>query len=268
MIHKYTDIHPDAKIAENVRIDAFTTIDADVEIGEGSWIGPNVTIHDGARIGKNVRIYSGAVISAAPQDLKYKGERTFAIIGDNSIIREGVTFNRGTTASGETRMGKDCLLMAYSHIAHDCVLGDHVIIANATLLAGHIFVDDWAILGGMCAIHQFVRIGKHVMLGGVSGVNKDIPPFSMSSRTPAYYFGLNIVGLRRRNYTSEQITVIKDMYEVLYSKSLSLSQATQEIASYFPPSSEKDELVKFLKGSEKGIIRPKAQADSEEEFLG
>lgn len=267
MIHKYTDIHPDAKIAENVTINAFTTIAGDVEIDEGCWIGPNVTIYDGARIGKNVRIYPGAVISAIPQDLKYKGERTYAIIGDNSIIREGATFNRGTAASGQTIMGKDCLLMAYSHIAHDCTLGNHVIIANATNLAGHVTVDDWAIVGGMCGVHQFVRIGKHAMVGAASGVGKDVPPFCLASRTPAFFYGLNVVGLRRRQYTSEQISVIKDMYEVLYSRSLSLNQAIDEISSYFNNTSEKEEMVAFLKKTERGIIRPRSQTDSDNDYF-
>jgi len=170
-------VHREAKIADNVVIDPFSTIYKDVEIGEGTWIGSNVTIMDGARIGKNCKIFPGSVISAPPQDLKYNGEKTETIIGNNTVIRECVTINRGTTDQWKTVIGSHCLLMAYVHVAHDCILGDYIILANSVQLAGHIEIEDYAIVGGISAVHQFVKIGRHSMVSGGSLVRKDIPPF-------------------------------------------------------------------------------------------
>ncbi|MFM6953398.1 MAG: acyl-ACP--UDP-N-acetylglucosamine O-acyltransferase, partial [Sphingobacteriaceae bacterium] len=184
MIQPLAYIHPQAKIAENVVIEPFVTIHKDVVIGEGTWIGSNVTIMNGARIGKNCRIFPGAVISAVPQDLKFGGEDTLVVIGDNTTIRECVTINRGTSDRKETRVGSNVLLMAYTHIAHDCVVGNNCILANGVQLAGHITVDDFAIIGGMTAVHQFVSIGAHVMVSGGSLVRKDVPPYTKAGREP------------------------------------------------------------------------------------
>jgi UDP-N-acetylglucosamine acyltransferase len=255
MIHQLTHIDPKAKIAANVSIDAFTSIHEDVEIGEGSWIGSNVTIYPGARIGKNVRIFPGAVISAIPQDLKFGGEMTTAEIGDNSTIRECVTINRGTSDKLKTVIGKNCLIMAYVHVAHDCFIGDHCILANSVQMAGHVTVGDFAIIGGSSAIHQFATIGAHVMISGGSLVRKDVPPFTKSGREPLSYAGINSVGLRRRNYSDEQINNIQEAYRYLYLKGLNTNTALEEIATQLPNSPEVNEILDFVKNSERGIMK-------------
>ena len=186
-------VHPAAKIAPSVVIDPFVTIDANVEIGEGTRICSNVTILEGARIGRNCTIFPGAVIGAIPQDLKFRGEDTLAIIGDNTTIRECVTVNRGTAARGRTSVGNNCLIMAYSHVAHDCAVGDNVIISNATQLAGEVVVDSFAVIGGGTLVHQFCHIGPHVMIQGGALVNKDIPPYVKAAREPISYAGINSI---------------------------------------------------------------------------
>jgi UDP-N-acetylglucosamine acyltransferase len=191
-------IHPQANIAPNVVIEPFAAIHKNVIIGEGSWIGSHVTIMEGARIGKNCKIFPGAVISAIPQDLKFAGEETTAVIGDNTVIRECVTISRGTKDKFTTIVGSNCLLMAYVHVAHDCVVGNHVILGNSTQLAGHIIVDDWAIISGTSAVHQFVKIGAHTIISGGSLVRKDVPPYTKAAREPLSYCGINSIGLRRR----------------------------------------------------------------------
>jgi UDP-N-acetylglucosamine acyltransferase len=255
MIHQLTHIDPKAKIATNVSIDAFTSIHEDVEIGEGSWIGSNVTIYPGARIGKNVRIFPGAVISAIPQDLKFGGEMTTAEIGDNSTIRECVTINRGTSDKLKTVIGKNCLIMAYVHVAHDCFIGDNCILANSVQMAGHVTVGNFAIIGGSSAIHQFATIGAHVMISGGSLVRKDVPPFTKSGREPLSYAGINSVGLRRRNYSDEQINNIQEAYRYLYLKGLNTNAALEEIATKLPNSPEVNEILDFVKNSERGIMK-------------
>ena len=205
-------IHPAAKIAPSVVIDPFVTIDQNVEIGEGTRICSNVTILEGSRIGKNCIIFPGAVIGAIPQDLKFRGEETLAIIGDNTTIRECVTVNRGTAAKGKTQVGSNCLIMAYSHVAHDCLIGDNVIISNATQLAGEVVVDNFAVIGGGSLVHQFCHIGPHVMIQGGALVNKDIPPFVKAAREPIAYAGVNSIGLRRRNFSNDVIREIQDTY--------------------------------------------------------
>jgi UDP-N-acetylglucosamine acyltransferase len=195
-------VHPQAKIARNVVIEPFTTIHANVQIGSGTWIGSNVTIMEGARIGKNCKIFPGAVISAIPQDLKFEGEESLTFIGDNSTIRECVTINRGTNASGETRIGKNVLIMATVHIAHDCVIGDNAIIVNGVALAGHVTIGEYAIIGGLAAIHQFIHIGDHAMVSGGSLVRKDVPPYAKAAKEPLSYVGINSIGLRRRGFST------------------------------------------------------------------
>ena len=204
-------IHPQAKIARNVVIEPFVTIDKNVVIKEGTWIGSNVTIMEGATIGKNCKIFPGAVISSTPQDLKYEGEETTAEIGDNTIIREFVTISRGTVDKHKTSIGKNCLIMAYAHVAHDCVIMDNCILANASQLAGHVLIDEYATIGGASAVHQFVHIGAHVMVSGGSLVSKDVPPFTKAARKPLSYCGINSVGLRRRGYKNEKINELKSI---------------------------------------------------------
>lgn len=255
MIHPVTQIDPQAKIGANVSIEAFTSIHADVEIGDGTWIGSNVTIYPGARIGKNVKIFPGAVISAIPQDLKFGGEVTTAEIGDNSTIRECVTINRGTSDKMKTVIGQNCLIMAYVHVAHDCVIGNNCILANSVQMAGHVTVGDFAIIGGSTAIHQFATIGQHVMISGGSLVRKDVPPFTKSGREPLTYAGINSVGLRRRNYTDEQINNIQEAYRYLYLKGLNTNAAIEEIETQLPNTPERNEILEFIKNSERGIMK-------------
>lgn len=248
-------VHPEAQIAENVVIDPFVTIDKNVIIEEGTRIGSNVTILEGARIGKNCKIFPGAVISAVPQDLKFRGEKSTVEIGDNTTIRECVTINRGTAAKGKTIVGNNCLLMAYVHIAHDCIIGNQVIIGNASQIAGEVIVDDWAILSGLVAVHQFVNIGKHVMISGGSLVSKDVPPYVKAARTPLSYVGVNSIGLRRRDFSNEKIREIQDVYRYLYQKGMNNSDATETIEAEMSASSERDEIILFVRNSKRGIMK-------------
>ncbi|MFC0518452.1 acyl-ACP--UDP-N-acetylglucosamine O-acyltransferase [Mucilaginibacter sp. cycad4] len=256
MIQPLAYIHPQAKIADNVVIEPFVTIHKDVEIGEGTWIGSNSVIMDGARIGKNCRIFPGAVVSAPPQDLKYKGEQSTVSIGDNTTIRECVTLNRGTALDkNTTTIGSNCLLMAYVHVAHDCVIGDNVIVANAVQLAGHITVYDYAFIGGSSAVHQFVEIGAHSMISGGSLVRKDVPPFTKAGREPLSYVGINSVGLRRRGFSAATIAEIQEIYRIIFLKKYNVTKALDIIEAEFTPSVERDEIINFLQNSQRGIMK-------------
>ena len=254
MIHPLTYIHPDAKIGPNVKIDPFATVHKNVEIGEGTWIGSNVTIMEGARIGKHCRIFPSSVISAIPQDLKFRGEETLTIIGDNTTIRECVTINRGTSDRNKTSIGSNCLIMAYSHIAHDCVIGNYCIFSNNTTLAGHITVGDNVVLAGLTAVQQFVRIGSHAFVTGGSLVRKDVPPYVKAAREPLSYVGVNSVGLKRRGFSLEKINHILDIYRSIFNSGLTLEQALIKIEEELIISEERDEIMGFIKRSRKGII--------------
>ena len=255
MEYPQTSIHTNAKIGEGTKIDPFTMIHDNVEIGANCWIGSNVTIMPGARIGNGVRIFPGAVISAIPQDLKFEGEDSLAIIGDNTTIREFVTFNRGTKAAGKTVIGKNCLVMAYVHIAHDCILGDNIILANGVTLAGHVEVGDFTVIGGLSGFHQFVKIGKHVMVRGGSLVGKDVPPFITAGKEPFVYLGVNSTGLKRRGFSSETVNAITETYRTLYLKGHNTSEALPFIEAEIPDIPEKEEILNFIKNSDRGIIR-------------
>lgn len=248
-------VHPQAKIARNVVIEPFTTIHANVEIGSGTWIGPNVTIMEGARIGENCRIFPGSVISAIPQDLKFEGEESLTIIGDHTTIRECVTINRGTKASGQTKIGRNILIMATVHIAHDCVIGDHAIIVNGVALAGHVSIGKYAIIGGLAAIHQFIHIGDHSMISGGSLVRKDVPPYTKAAKEPLSYIGINSIGLRRRGFSTKKIREIQDIYRLLYQKNHNTSQAIGKIEAEMEATSERDEILLFIKNSQRGIMK-------------
>lgn len=248
-------VHPDAKIADNVVIEPFVSIDKDVIIGRGTWIGSNVTIMSGARIGENCKIFPGAVISAVPQDLKFNGEKTTVEIGNNTTIRECVTINRGTVAKMKTVVGNNTLLMAYVHIAHDVVVGNNVILANSVQVAGEVVIDDWAIVGGVSAIHQFVHIGTHTMLSGGSFVGKDVPPFVKAGRMPVSYVGVNSIGLRRRGFTNEKINEIQEVYRFLYQKGLNNKKAIERIEAEMPASKERDEIILFFNSSQRGTMK-------------
>ena len=248
-------VHPEAKIANNVVIEPFVTISNNVTIGEGTWIGSNVTIMEGARIGKNCNIYSGAVISAPPQDLKYAGEETLTLIGDNTTIRECVTINRGTTDRFQTSIGCNCLIMAYSHIAHDCKVGNYCVFSNSSNLAGHINIGNYVILAGMTAIHQFCSVGDHAFISGGSLVRKDVPPFVKAAREPLSYVGINSVGLRRRGYSAEKIREIQDIYRILYQKNYNTTQAAEILEAEMEVTPERDEILQFIKDSQRGIMK-------------
>jgi UDP-N-acetylglucosamine acyltransferase len=248
-------IHPGAKIATNVVVEPFTTIHNNVIIGSGTWIGSNVTIMEGARIGKNCRIFPGAVISAIPQDLKFDGEDSLAIIGDNTTIRECVTVNRGTKALGKTQIGDNCLIMATSHIAHDCVIGDNCILANGSVIAGHVTVGDYAILSGLVAVHQFIHIGEHAMVSGGSLVRKDVPPYAKAGKEPLSYIGINSIGLRRRGFSTEKIREIQDIYRILYQKTYNNTQALEIIEAEMEATKERDQIILFIKNSQRGIMK-------------
>lgn len=248
-------IHPEAKIARNVVIEPFTVISKNVVIDEGTWIGPNVSIMEGARIGKNVKVFPGAVLSAIPQDLKFSGEETTVEIGDNTTIRECVTINRGTVDKYKTVVGANCLIMAYVHIGHDCLIGNSVILGNTVQLAGHVLIDDYAIFGGACAVQQFSKVGAHAYIGGGSLVRKDVPPFTKAAREPLSYAGINSVGLRRRGYTNEQINEIQEIYRWIYLRGLNNSEALDKIELELPSSKERDEILNFIRTSERGIMK-------------
>jgi UDP-N-acetylglucosamine acyltransferase len=245
-IHPLSIVHSDAQIGENVTIGPFTTIEKDVVIGDNTWIGPNVTIFNGARLGKNVQVFPGAVVAGIPQDLKFNGETTTAEVGDFSVIREMVTINRGTAAAGATRIGKHCLIMAYAHVAHDCVLGDRVVLANNVNLAGHVEIEDWAILEGLVAVQQFCRVGAHSFIAGGSLVRKHVPPFVKAAREPLSYVGVNSIGLQRRNFASEQIHQIHDIYRILFVSGYRMSKAIEVIEQNIPPSPERDLILDFV----------------------
>lgn len=248
-------IHPQSKIAKNVVIEPFVTIEKNVVIGEGTWIGPNVTIMEGSRIGKNCRVFPGAVIGAIPQDLKFKGEDSLAIIGDNVTIRECVTVNRGTEDRNKTTIGNNVLLMAYVHIAHDCSVGDNAILANSTNLGGHVDIDEFAIIGGGTLVHQFCHIGKHAMISGGALINKDIPPYVKAGRDPISYIGINSIGLRRRNFKPEKIQEIQELYRLIYLKGMNNTQAVNYIEAEVKASRERDEIISFIQDSKRGIMK-------------
>lgn len=248
-------IHPEAKIGENVKIDPFAVIEKDVVIGNNCHIFSHTTILDGSRIGSDCQIFPGAVIAGIPQDLKYAGEESIVEIGDHTTIRECVTINRGTASKRKTIVGNNCLIMAYSHIAHDCIVRDNVIIGNSSQIAGEVEIDDFAIVSGGSLVHQFTRISKHVMIQGGSRVGKDIPPYTLIGRDPIIYCGINIVGLHRRGFSKNQIFLIQDIYRTLYTRGLNNTEALNAIETEYEPSMERDLILNFIKSSKRGIVR-------------
>ncbi len=255
MIHKFSDVHPDAKIGKNVKIGSFSHIAADVEIGDNTEIMSNVNILDGARIGSHCTIFPTAVISAVSQDLKYQGEYTTVEIGDHTTIREGVTIHRGTADRWKTVVGSHTLLMSYVHIAHDCVVGDHCIIAGYSGLSGHTVVEDYAILEGKVGTGQFIRIGAHSFIAGGSLVRKNIPPFVKAAREPISYIGINSVGLKRRGYDEETIRTIEKIYKILYIQNKNMTKAIQIIRETVPDCDEKELILQFIAESPNGIMK-------------
>lgn len=250
-----THIDPLARIGKDVEIGPFTSIAANVEIGDGTWIGPNVTIMDGARIGKHCRIFPGAVISAIPQDLKFEGEDTLVEIGDFTTIRECCTINRGTRDRMTTKIGNNCLLMAYVHVAHDASIGNNCIIANSGNIAGHVIIDDWVVIEGVVAIQQFVRIGQHSFIAGGSLVRKNVPPFIKAAREPLSFSGVNTIGLRRRGFENDAIAHIEDVYRMIYVHNSNMTRALHAAELELPNTAEKSLILEFIRSSDKGIIR-------------
>ena len=248
-------VSPKAQLGNDITIGPFTVVEENVVIGDGCKIASSAYIANGARIGKNCVVHHGAVISNAPQDLKYANEPTILEIGGNTVVREFCTLHRGTAEAGKTVIGSDCLLMAYVHVAHDCRVGNKCILANNVTLAGHVEVGDWVTIGGLTPIHQFVHVGSHCMIGGGFRAVQDVPPYVLAGREPLRYEGINIIGLRRRGFTLEQIQAIKNAYRVLYSSGLMVSDAIKKIENELPPSNEISVILNFLKSSSRGIIR-------------
>jgi UDP-N-acetylglucosamine acyltransferase len=249
-------ISPRARIAPDVEIGAFTVIGDDVEVGPGCWIGPHVVIQGPTRIGARNRIYQFASIGDAPQDKKYKGEPTRLEIGDDNVIREFVTMNRGTTHDeGVTRIGDDNLFMAYSHVAHDCRVGSHCVLANVATLGGHVELGDWVIMGGLSAIHQFTKVGAHAFIANNAAVTRDVPPFVMAVGQPAEPHSINSTGLSRRGFTPEQIRNIKNAYRVLYRSELKLADAVQKLEEAAASQPELRIFVDFIGRSTRSLVR-------------
>lgn len=255
MISNLAYVHPDAKLGENVTVEPFAYIAGNVVVGDGTWVGPNATILDGARIGKDCRIFPTAVVSGIPQDLKFKGEETTAEIGNRTTVREGATIHRGTASKGKTVVGDDCLLMAYTHVAHDCILGNHIILGNTTGLAGEVKIADWAILSGGTLVHQFVNVGAHVMIGGGSKIRIDVPPFVLADREPLSFMGVNKIGLARRGFVPERIEEIHNIYRAIYLRKMNFSKALEVVEQEFKPSEDRDYIIDFFRKSERGVIR-------------
>lgn len=253
-IHPTALVSNKAKIGDNNIIHPFTIIEDDVEIGNDCEIGPSAVIYNGARIANRVKIYQGASVAHRPQDLKFGNEQTFFYVDDDTVIHEFVTLHRGTKETGMSKVGKNCLLMAYTHIAHDCVIGDNVIFANAVQVAGHVHVEDWVIMGGTSAIHQFSFVGKHSMVGANAMVLKDVPPFVMSGRFPIKYEGLNRVGLRRRGFSNEDIETIKKAYDIIYNSGLNVSQALTKLEAELNQNQYVQDIISFVRKSKRGII--------------
>ncbi len=255
MISPLAYVSPQATIGDNVTIEPFASVHSNAVIGSGCCIASNVVIYGDTTIGKGTHIYPGAVIGAAPQDLKYAGEKTYVEIGDHVHIRECVTINKGTKAYGKTVIESNTLLMAYVHIAHDCHVGQHCIIANAVNIAGHVLIGNHVSIGGMTAIQQFVSIGDHTYITGGSLVRKNVPPFVKAGREPLSYVGVNRIGLERRGFTTESINRIQDIYRFLFVKGWSTSKAIEFIKSELEASAERDKILQFIDKSERGLMR-------------
>lgn len=254
MISTLAQVDPRAQIGNNVEIGPFSTIAGNVIIGDETWIGPNVTIMDGARIGRGCRIFPGAVISAIPQDLKFDGEETTVEIGDHTTIRECCTLNRGTKDRMTTKVGSNCLLMAYVHLAHDAFVGDNCVIANSANIAGHVTIGNWVVIEGVVAIQQFIEVGDHAFVAGGSLVRKNIPPFIKVAREPLSYIGVNSIGLRRRGFNDDQVRQLEDIYRALFVYNKNQSQGVVEIER-MEETPEKRQVLDFISRSDKGIVK-------------
>jgi len=244
-----------AAIGKNVRVGPYSIIEDDVIIGDDCIIDSHVSIKSGVRLGNNIKIYHAAAIGGPPQDLKYAGEKTELYVGDNTVIREFVTLNRGTTAHGKTEIGKNCLFMAYCHAAHDNIIGNNVILANSVQMGGHVEIGDWAILGGASVVHQFSLIGEHAMVGGGFRVTQDVMPYILVAGYPLKYMGVNAIGLKRRGFSSETINTLKTLFRFLTSKKMTSARIKERIENEVPKIPEVVRVLEFIQRSRRGVIK-------------
>lgn len=254
-IHRTAIVDDAAQIGENVTIGPYAVIENDVVIGDGTTVASHACLAPGTRIGKDCKIFQGAVLGNVPQDLKFENEKTELIVGDRTTIREFVTLNRGTSETGKTAVGSDCLLMAYAHVAHDCVIGDHVILANSVAVAGHVTIEDWVTIGGLTGCHQFTRVGQHSFIGGLNRIIKDVPPYVLATGEPLRFAGLNRVGLQRRGFTTEQLANLKRAYRILYQSKLNFSQGLARVREELEMTAEVQNVVDMISNSARGVIR-------------
>jgi UDP-N-acetylglucosamine acyltransferase len=254
-IHETAIVDGRAELGEGVVVGPYAVINGPAVIGAGTAIGPYVLVEGAVSMGRRCHVFSHAVLGTIPQDLKFEGEESDLTIGDGTTIREFVTVNRGTKASGTTALGVDCLLMAYAHVAHDCVLGDNVVLANCATLAGHVLVGEYAFIGGLSAVHQFTRVGKHAYIGGMSRISQDIIPYGLTASDPTRVAGINIVGLQRRGFPAETRAALKRAYHIIYREDLNKAQAIAKLEGELGEVAEVGEVVKFLKESDRGILK-------------
>lgn len=259
-IDPHAVVSPKARLGDNIHIGPFSVVQDDVQIGDNTWIGPHVVVYNGARLGRECKVHQGASVGNAPQDLKYQGEPTLLEVGDRVVIREGVTLNRGTVESGRTTIGSNCLFMAYTHVAHDCVVGNNVILANCVALGGHVKLGNYVIVGGLTPVHQFCLIGDHAMIGGGFRVVKDVPPFILAGQEPLVFEGLNLLGLRRRNFTLKSIEALDKAYRFLYRSNLNVSQAVAQIRDEVELTPEVQSMLEFIQKSKRGIISGRSRS--------
>ncbi len=263
MISPLAYVHPDARIGADVTVEPFAYIAGDVVLGDGCWVGPGAVVHDGARIGKRCRIHTAASVSCLPQDLKFAGEITTCEIGDDNDIREYVTISRGTASTGTTRIGNGSQLMAYVHDGRDCGDGSHSVEAQRGTLAGEVHVGDWVVIGGHAAIHQWTRIGDHSMIQGGALLGQDLPPFVIIRNDTLRFAGINKIGLSRRGFAPERIAEIHDACRILFQSGLNYQNGCDEVEKQVPQSPERDALVRFIRESKRGVIKPYASKSGE-----
>ncbi len=256
-IHPTAVVHPEAKVPESCTIGPFCTVGAAVEMGDHCELVSHVVLEGPTRLGSHNKIYPFSAVGIGPQDLSYRGEPTRLEIGDRNMIREYVTIHRGTVKGGQlTKIGSDCLIMAYAHIAHDCSIGDHVIMANAATLAGHVTVEEWAVVGALCPVHQFVRVGAHSYIGGGTTITQDVLPFSKTSAVrDVHAYGANSVGLERRGFSKERVRAIQLALRTLIASKLNTTQAIEKIRSKGNVTEDVETLLKFIESSERGILK-------------
>lgn len=253
-IHSTAIVSPKAKIDDNVKIGAFAIVEDNVEIGQGTELMYHSVVLNGSRIGVESKVFPGAVIGAVPQDLRFHGQTTFAIVGDRTTVRECATINRGSHTE-QTKVGNDCLIMAYSHIAHDCTVGNHVVVANATQLGGHVEIGDWVVLGGVAKVHQFCRVGKHAMIAADAMMTKDVPPYALLGRSPVKVEGINKIGMLRRGFTKEEVQFVEDFYHTVFFSGLNMTDGINTYKAGTTADVIVTEIIDFIQSSKRGVYR-------------